>query len=215
MQLTVARAQMELSQLTPPMTDSYLQEGDGPYHLEDRLSCYQRGRGRALAAPLPSRDSADISSWHVENKQCHYSSAQVVGWVLPTWRHCFKILNRSINRWSSLHKTLISRPDGLKFISFSCLYLDQYFQVMPQSILFRKNVYFSCPSQQLLRRCDVIRLCVCVCVRVCTRVCTYVAVTKNCGVRVIESDSVVSKLTQPPLPRYSFQGRRLPYPALS
>lgn len=42
------------------------------------------------------------------------------------WGAGFKILNRLINRWSSLCKTLISRPDGLKFISLSCLYLDQY-----------------------------------------------------------------------------------------
>jgi hypothetical protein len=43
------------------------------------------------------------------------------GGCYPCWITGFKILNRLINRWSSLCKTPIRRPDELKFISLSWL----------------------------------------------------------------------------------------------
>lgn len=59
----------------------------------------------------------------------------------------FKILNRLVNRCSSLCKTLISKPYGLRFISFSCFLPDQYFQELSHSTLFRKIFVLLFPNQ--------------------------------------------------------------------
>lgn len=133
MQLTIQTAQMELSHLTPCLTDSYLQEaGKTPSSGGGQLSGCQRGREKN-----PWLHLCDL-----ENQQrlppgmCKTNGDILLldgqwGGHHPCQSTGFKILNRLINRCSRLCKILISRPYGLKFIRLSCLLPNQYFQELP------------------------------------------------------------------------------------
>lgn len=60
MQLTIQTAQMELSHLTPCLTDSYLQEAERPHHLEgDSFLVAREGERKTSVAPLWSGESAE------------------------------------------------------------------------------------------------------------------------------------------------------------
>lgn len=150
---------MELSYLTPHLTDSYLQE---------------RGRtlssgGAAFLLPNRQRESPLLHLCYLGDQQrllpgmCKTNNDILLdgqrGGHHPYRGTGFKILNRLINRCSSFCKALISRPYGLKFISPSCLLAHQYFQELSQSTLFRKCLFLIFSNHQLLGYMQ----CLCVC----------------------------------------------------
>lgn len=105
------------------------QKGEGPYHLEEHLSCCQRGREKAFSALLSSRNQQKLPPGMCKtNNDIILLDRQRSGYY-PCQGTGFKIVNMLINRCSSLCKTLVSRYmdwNSLASLAFYQINISRY-----------------------------------------------------------------------------------------